>query len=111
MGYWTSKWGGNGDSQCPSCRKLSKRADHFNRCKKEARTAVFINQITLIEEWMESTYTHPEFQTWLIVYLKKRNNKRFQDLEGLPRSMNTIVEEHATIGWANFVEGRMTKRI
>ena len=70
-----------------------------------------MDQITLIEEWMKSTYTHPDLQTWLIVYLKERNNKRFQDLEGLPRSMKTIAEEQDRIGWANFAEGRMTKRI
>ena len=25
LGYWTSNWEKNGDSQCPSCRKLMKR--------------------------------------------------------------------------------------
>ena len=76
-----------------------------------ARTAVFMDQITLIEEWLENTYIHPDLQTWLIVYLKKRNNKRFQDLEGLPRSMKLFAEEEDRIGWAMFAEGRITKRI
>ena len=83
----------------------------MNQYKNEARMAVFIDQITLIKEWMESTYTHPDLQTWLIVYLKKRNNKRFQDLEELPRSMKIIAEEQDRIGWANVADGRMTKRI
>ena len=55
VGYWTHKWEANGDSQCPSCRKLNERADHLNPCKNEARTAVFTDQITLMEEWTEST--------------------------------------------------------
>ena len=59
VGYWTSKWEGNGDSQYPSCRTLNGRADHSNQCTNKARTAVFTNQINLIEEWMDSTYTHP----------------------------------------------------
>ena len=107
----TSKWEGNGDSRCPSCRKVNERADHLNQCKNEARTAVFMDQITLIKEWIESTYTHPNLQTWLIVYPKKRNNKRFQDLEELPRSMKIIAEEQDRIGWANYAQGSMTKRI
>ena len=86
-------------------------SDHLNQCKNEAITAVFMDQITLIEEWMESTYTHPDLETWLIAYLRKRNNKRFQDLEGLPRSMKAITKEQDRIGWANFMERRMNKRI
>ena len=70
-----------------------------------------MDQISLIEEWMESTYTHPNLQTWLILYLKKRNKTRFQNLEGLPNSMRSIAEEQNRIGWAHFGEGRMTKRI
>ena len=30
VGYWTSKWEGNGVYQCPSCRKLNETADHLN---------------------------------------------------------------------------------
>ena len=60
---------------------------------------------------MESTYTHPDLQTWLIVYPKKINNRRFQDLEELPRSMKIIAEEQDRIGWEFFAEERMTKMI
>ena len=70
-----------------------------------------MDETTLIDKWTESTYTHPYLHTWLIVYLKKRNNNIFQDLEGLPRSMKTITEEQDRIEWANVLEGRMTKRI
>ena len=35
VGYWTSKWEGNEDSQCPSCRKLNGRDDHLNQCKNK----------------------------------------------------------------------------
>ena len=31
VGYWSCKWEGNGDSQCPSCRKLNKKADHLKQ--------------------------------------------------------------------------------
>ena len=72
VGYWMSKWEGNGDSRCPSCRTLNEKANHLNQCPNEARTAVFTDQVTLIEEWMESTYTHPDLQTWLIAYLRSR---------------------------------------
>ena len=72
---------------------------------------VFTYQVNLIEEWMESTYTHPDLQTWLIAYLRSRNKTRFQDLEGLPNTMRSIAIEQDRIGWAHFAEGRMTKRI
>ena len=111
VGYWTSNWEGNENSRCPSCKKLNKRVDHLNQCTNKARTAVFMDQINLIEEWMESTYTYPNLQTWLILYLKKRNKTRFQDLEGIPNSMRSIAEEKDRIGWEHFVEGRMTKGI
>ena len=50
VGYWTSKWEGNGDSRYQSCRKLNERADHLRQSTNKARTAVFIDQINLIEE-------------------------------------------------------------
>jgi hypothetical protein len=31
-GYWTSKWERNGDSRCPSCRRLNGTSDHLNQC-------------------------------------------------------------------------------
>ena len=65
----------------------------MNQCKNEVRTEVFMDQITLMEEWMESIYIHPDLQTWPIVHLKKRNNNRFQDLEVIPKSMKVIAEE------------------
>ena len=80
LGHWTSRREGNGDSQCPSCRKLNKRADHLNQSTNKARTVVFMDQINMTREWMESTYARPDLQTWLIIYLKKRNKTRFQDL-------------------------------
>ena len=83
----------------------------MDQCRDKARTAIFMDQITLMEEWMESTHTHPDLQTWLIVYLRKRNKKRFQDLEGLPRSMKVIAKEQDRIGCTTFAEGRMIKRI
>ena len=70
-----------------------------------------MDQITLIKERMKSTYTHPDLKTWLIAYLRKRNNRRFQDLEGLPRNMEVIAEEQDRIGWETFAEGRMIKSI
>ena len=110
VGYWTSKWEGNKDSRYPSCRKLNKRADHLDQCKNEVRTALFTDPINLIEEWMETTYTHPDLQTWLIVYLKKRNNTRFQDIEGLPRSTKIIAEEQDRIGWATICGRKNDKK-
>ena len=87
-----------GDSRCPSCRRLNRTADNLNQCQNEFRTAVFVDQIALIEDWMKGTYTHPELQKWLIIYLEKRNRKRFQDLERLPESMRSIAEEQYRIG-------------
>ena len=77
VGDWTSKWEGNEESRCPSYRKLNERADHLNQCTNKARTVVFTDKINLIEKRMESSYIHPDLQTWLILYLKKRNKTRF----------------------------------
>ena len=72
-----------------------------------------MDQIASIEDWIEGTYTHPDLQLqkWLIIYLKKRNRKRFEHLERLLESMRSITGEEDSIGWASFVEGRAIKRI
>jgi hypothetical protein len=60
---------------------------------------------------MKGTYTHPDLQKCLIIYLRKRGGRRFQDLEGLPESIRYIVEDQDRIGWAKFAKGGVTKRI
>ena len=88
VGYLTSKCEGNVVSQCPSCRKLNERADHLNQCKNEARTAVFMDQINLIEEWMESgKHIHPPW---------------FANLANCIPQEKIIAEEQDRIGWENF---------
>jgi hypothetical protein len=68
-------------------------ADHLNQCKNEARTAVFMDQIALIEEWIESIYTHIDLQKFLITYLRKQSKKRFHGIEGLPESTGSSAED------------------
>ena len=59
---------------------------------------------------MNSTYTHPLLRTWLPSYLRG-HGKSFQSLSNLPQKMRSIAEEQDDIGWTNFAEGRVTKRI
>ena len=95
----------------PNLRETERGGRPFEPMHKRRRTAVFTGRVNLIEELMESTYTHPDLQTWLIIYLRNRNKARVQDLEGLSNSMRSIAIEQDRIGWAQFAEGRMTKRI
>ena len=71
---------------------------------------MFEQQVQVLEEWMDTTYTHPELREWLPTYLRGKG-KSFQGLPGLTRKMRSIAEEQDAIGWTNFVEGRVTKRI
>ena len=111
--YWTSKWRMDGDSRCPSYRRLNGSEDHLNQCQHESRTTALVDQIALIKQWMEGTYTYPDLHKLLMVYLRRRNKnkKRFQDLARLPENMSSIAEEQDRIGWDNFSEGRVTIRV
>ena len=71
---------------------------------------MFEQQVQVLEEWMDTTYTHPALQEWLPTYLREKG-KSFQGLPGLTRKMRSIAEEQVAIGWTNFVEERVTKRI
>ena len=53
----------------------------------------------------------PDLKKWLIIYIRRRNKRRFQGLDGLPESMMSISEEQDRVGRANFAEGKVTIRI
>ena len=67
-------------------------------------------QIQALEEWMATTYTHPLLAKWLPTYLRGQG-RSFSSFPNLPKAMTSIAEEQDAIGWTNFAEGRVTKRI
>ena len=40
--------GKDGDSKCPSCRRLNEMVDHLNQCQSEVKSTVLVDQIALI---------------------------------------------------------------
>ena len=92
VGHWTSIYQPGTDDRCPSCYQLDETADHLNRCKCDARTRVFDEQVNLIAQWMEETYTHPDLKDGLLMYLRGRDKNKFQDYAGLQETLRGIAK-------------------
>ena len=60
---------------------------------------------------MDGYYIHTSGAAEMAANVLKGKGKSFQGLPGLTKKMRSIAEEQDAIGWTNFVEGRVTKRI
>lgn len=106
------RWFAADDDRCPSCLLGKERADHLCRCPNEERTQLLRENTNELEEWMtQHDNTHHKLLYWIPKYILCHGQVRFQDLGPMSRRMMEIAKSQDTIGWRNFMEGRVSRRI
>lgn len=102
------RWFGEKDDKCPSCQ----RADHLCRCPNEERTQLFTDCTDKLASWLDTNdNTHPELAYWIPKYIGCRGTVLFADLGPMSPAMMKVATSQDTIGWRNFMEGRVSKHI
>ena len=100
------------DDKCPSCLTASENADHLCRCPNEERTQLLRDSTSALESWMAANNnTHHELCYWIPHYILCRGQVNFIDLGPMSLQMYEIAQSQDTIGWRNFMEGRVSNKI
>jgi ribonuclease HI len=104
------RWYGADDSSCPSCGSPDERAEHLCKCPSSDRRKLLIECTTDLVRWMSiGDNTHPDLITWVEQYIL--GGGKFPTVFDYPTpSLKDLVQEQNTIGWRNFMEGRISKQ-
>ncbi len=99
---------------CPSCHECDETCKHIAHCPEAGRASAFLQSAKEVEEWMDSTGTHPDVKLLLLRYLRGRGLITCLECAN-SLSLPPILREYATsqdmIGWDNFVMGMISNKL
>jgi hypothetical protein len=106
-----SKMDGSVKNICPSCGRPDESTSHITRCSDPGRLASLRAAVEDLSDWMEDNDTEPSLQHYIEEYLLGHGElDMFDVIDGNPEHIE-FAEIHDTLGWDNFVEGRISKRL
>ena len=93
----------------PNCGRVETAA-HLCMCPNEDRTKLFIKTTDDLEDWMvKDSKTDSELAFWIPKYIMMRGTKNLLDMGLMSPQMRRLARSQDTIGWRNFMEGRISK--
>ena len=102
------RWFGMDDSRCPSCLRVEETAAHLCQCSDPDRRSLLETDVTDLVKWMSvGDNTHPDITNWVEQYILGQGRFPTQ-YDYIPHSLKELVQEQTTIGWRNFMEGRIS---
>ncbi len=102
------RWYGTEDSRCPSCLAVEERADHLCKCTNPDRRKLLVDCTTELVQWMSiGDNTHPDIIWYVERYILSQGSKVLT-LGTLSAAIAPLIESQSTIGWRNFMEGRVS---
>jgi hypothetical protein len=99
---------------CPSCLGCNKTCKHIARCPETGRAAAFQESTNAVENWMETSGTHPKVKLLLLQYLRGRcmtSCLECADSLDLPPIFREYTAAQDAIGWDNFVMGMISHKL
>ena len=101
----------DGDISCPNCG-MRETAAHLCVCPDEGRTRLLKEMVSDLEQWMlKNDTTNREIAYWVPKYILFRGTRKFVDLGMMSPHMKELAKSQDIIGWRNFMEGRISKKV
>ena len=97
------------ENVCPSCGGRNETTSHITRCPEEGRTVMFRKSVAEIVDWLEQRKTDESLTKLIEQYLLGRGKRSMRSVVGADRRFLTLARIHDSLGWDNFVEGRICK--
>ena len=101
-------WRRTDDARCPNCNILVEDAGHLMMCRCPDRSRLFEEHVGMIEEWMESHFTHPFLRQLVGQYLRGRGTRKFKDLNTNTSGTKSLAAAQDKIGCKHFLHGGKT---
>ena len=96
---------------CPSCGRPDESTSHITRCSDPGRVASLTAAIDDLCDWLDENDTDPYLQHLIEEYLLGRGVLQMADIIDPDPRFIAFAEIHDTLGWDNFVEGRISRRL
>ena len=80
-------------------------------CQCPDRSRLFEEHVGIIEEWMESHFTHPLLQQLVGQYMRDRGTRKFKDLNTNTSGTKSFAAAQDKIGWRHFTEGKIALQV
>lgn len=107
------RWRRATSDRCPCCDHpdVSEDTLHQMHCPAPSRQALFHDDLDTFRRWLETNDTEPQLTVALLSYTRNKGALRFQDIPGLPSTLQEAAAAQDIIGWDNFIEGKITQSI
>ena len=96
---------------CPSCGQPNESPSHITRCPDPGRVACLKTNVDRLCEWMDENETDPYLQEIIEKYLLGHGVLQMCDIIVASPTYIDFAEIHDTLGWDNFLEGRISERL
>ena len=97
------------EDKCPSCDE-TERAQHVVVCPCPQRQDEWREVLVSLEAWFDVTKTDPEISKCILRSLAPREPTSFTTHAGHSLLLQMAADEQDSIGWMNFVEGRLSQK-
>jgi len=96
---------------CPSCGLPNESTSHITRCPDPGRLACLKASVDDLCDWMDDNDTDPYLQEIIEKYLLGHGVLQMGDIVEASPTYIAFSEIHDTLGWDNFVEGRISESL
>jgi hypothetical protein len=104
-----SRWDGTVRNVCPNCNRNDESTTHINRCPDPGRRRVMKDSVNELRKWMDSEQTDGELTSLICRYVNHHGESTMVSLLSSTQSKyKAAAILHDTLGWSNFMEGRIS---
>jgi hypothetical protein len=96
-------------SRCPCCDCDNETTSHLFVCPQDGARMTWDDGVELLEQWMNDVDTRDEIVECIITTLKARD-PTVTFASNATHNILEAAEEQDTIGWQNFLEGKISKQ-
>lgn len=98
-------------NRCPCCHHPDDSTSHLTRCLNPGRKAMFTKSVDELLDWMEDTGCVPGLISCLETYLSSIGEGSMIETAKPYPHLEEWAIEHDILGWDNFLEGRISKKL
>jgi hypothetical protein len=96
---------------CPCCGHSDESVAHITRCPDPGRQTALSHAVDNLTQWLTATHTDGSMTACISAYLKSSGEGSMAEIAQPFPHLRKWAFEHDTLGWDNFLEGRIGKTL
>ena len=96
---------------CPCCLHKDESTAHITRCTDKGRVRMFRESTDQLIDWLGATDMDSDLVACISRYLDSRGEGSMLELTSGHDSLSGFAMDHDTLGWDNFLEGRVSRKL